>query len=35
MLAKALLEFLPASQAARVAARIHDVSRRDVYSALG
>lgn len=34
-LAKALLEFLPASQAARVAARIHDVSRRDVYSALG
>ena len=35
VLAKALLEFLPASQAARVAARIHDVSRRDVYSALG
>lgn len=35
VLAKALLEFLPASQAARVAARIHDVSRRELYSALG
>jgi 16S rRNA (cytidine1402-2'-O)-methyltransferase len=35
VLAKALLEFLPASQAARVAARIHEVSRRDVYSSLG
>lgn len=34
-LAKALLEFLPASQAARVAARIHGVSRRELYSALG
>ncbi len=34
-LAKALLEFLPASQAARVAARIHGVSRRALYSALG
>jgi 16S rRNA (cytidine1402-2'-O)-methyltransferase len=33
-LAKSLLEFLPASQAARVAARIHEVSRREVYSAL-
>jgi 16S rRNA (cytidine1402-2'-O)-methyltransferase len=35
VLAKALLEFLPASQAARVAARIHQVPRREVYSALG
>lgn len=34
-LARALMEFLPASQAARVAARIHGVSRRDLYSALG
>ncbi|MFC1688974.1 16S rRNA (cytidine(1402)-2'-O)-methyltransferase [Pseudomonadota bacterium] len=35
VLARSLLEFLPASQAARVAARVHEVSRRDVYSALG
>lgn len=34
LLARSLLEFLPASQAARVAARIHQVSRREVYSAL-
>lgn len=34
MLAGALTEFLPASQAARVAARVHSVSRRKVYSAL-
>lgn len=33
-LAQALQEFLPASQAARVAARIHEVPRRDLYSAL-
>ena len=33
-LAKALTEFLPASQAARVSARIHEVSRREVYRAL-
>lgn len=33
-LARALTEFLPASQAARVAARIHEVSRREVYSSL-
>jgi 16S rRNA (cytidine1402-2'-O)-methyltransferase len=35
VLARSLLEFLPASQAARVAARIHEVPRREVYSALG
>lgn len=34
LLAQSLLEFLPASQAARVAARVHEVSRREVYSAL-
>jgi 16S rRNA (cytidine1402-2'-O)-methyltransferase len=34
-LAKLLQEYLPASQAARVSARLHSVSRRDVYSALG
>lgn len=34
-MAKALLEFLPASQAARVAAKLNDVSRRDVYKLLG
>jgi len=33
-LARLLLEFLPASQASRVAARVHQVSRREVYSAL-
>ena len=33
-LATGLLEFLPASQASRVAARLHGVSRRDVYAAL-
>ena len=33
-MASALLEYLPASQAARVAARLNDVSRRDVYSRL-
>lgn len=34
-MAKALLEFLPASQAARVAAKLNDVSRREVYKLLG
>ena len=34
-LAAELLEHLPASQAARVAAKLHNVPRRDVYSALG
>lgn len=33
-LARALLEHLPASQAARVAAKIYGVPRRDLYSAL-
>lgn len=33
-LATELLEYLPSSQAARVAAKLHDVSRRDVYRAL-
>lgn len=33
-LARALVEFLPASQAARAAARITGASRRDVYAAL-
>lgn len=32
--ATALLEHLPASQAARVAAKLHNVSRRDVYGLL-
>lgn len=34
-LARHLQEYLPASQAARVAAKIHDVPRRTLYSALG
>jgi 16S rRNA (cytidine1402-2'-O)-methyltransferase len=34
-LARALLEYLPASQAARVAARITGDSRREIYAALG
>ena len=34
-MAKALLEFLPASQAARVAAKLNDVPRRKVYQMLG
>ena len=33
-LASALLEYLPASQAARVAAKLNDVSRREVYKLL-
>ena len=33
-MSKALLEYLPASQAARVAAKLNDVSRRDVYKLL-
>ena len=33
--AMALLEYLPASQAARVAAKLHDVPRRKVYELLG
>jgi len=32
--ATALLEYLPVSQAARIAAKLHDVSRRDVYGLL-
>jgi 16S rRNA (cytidine1402-2'-O)-methyltransferase len=32
--ARALQEYLPASQAARVAAKLHDVPRRDLYTAL-
>jgi 16S rRNA (cytidine1402-2'-O)-methyltransferase len=32
--ARALLEYLPASQAARVDAKLHDVPRRELYSAL-
>lgn len=32
--ARALQEYLPASQAARVAAKLHDVPRRDLYSTL-
>ncbi len=34
-MATALLEFLSASQAARVAAKLNDVSRREVYRLLG
>jgi 16S rRNA (cytidine1402-2'-O)-methyltransferase len=34
-LAQALQDYLPHSQAARVAAKLHDVPRRDLYSALG
>ncbi len=34
LMASALLEYLPASQAARVAARLNDVSRRELYSLL-
>jgi len=34
MMASALLEYLPASQAARVAAKLNDVSRRDLYRLL-
>lgn len=34
-MATALLEFLPASQAARVAAKLNDVPRRKVYQMLG
>jgi 16S rRNA (cytidine1402-2'-O)-methyltransferase len=33
-LARALQSHLSASQAARVAAKLHDVSRRDLYAAL-
>ena len=33
-MSKALMEYLPASQAARVAAKLNDVSRRDVYNLL-
>ncbi len=33
-LARSLQEYLPASQAARVAAKLHDVPRRELYSAL-
>jgi hypothetical protein len=33
-LAQALTEFLPASQAARVAAKLSGGSRRDIYAAL-
>ncbi len=35
IMATALLEFLPASQAARVAAKLNDVPRRKVYQMLG
>lgn len=35
IMATALLEFLPASQAARVAAKLNDVPRRKVYQLLG
>ena len=35
IMSKALLEFMPTSQAARVAARLNDVSRRDIYKLLG
>jgi len=34
MMASALLEYLPTSQAARVAAKLNDVSRRDLYRLL-
>jgi 16S rRNA (cytidine1402-2'-O)-methyltransferase len=34
-LARELSDYLPASKAARVAAKLHDVPRRDVYKALG
>ena len=34
MMASALLEYLPASQAARVAAKLNDVSRRELYRLL-
>ena len=34
LMASALLEYLPASQAARVAAKLNDVSRRELYSLL-
>lgn len=34
IMASALLEYLPASQAARVAARLNDVSRRELYRLL-
>ena len=33
-LARALLEYLPASQASRVAAKVSGASRRDIYAAL-
>jgi len=33
-MAQALKEYLPASQAARVAAKLHDVPRRELYTAL-
>ncbi len=33
-IARALQEYLPASQAARVAAKLHDVPRRELYAAL-
>jgi 16S rRNA (cytidine1402-2'-O)-methyltransferase len=35
IMATALLEFLPASQAARIAAKLNDVPRRKVYQMLG
>ena len=34
LVAQALLEYLPASQAARVAAKLNDVPRREVYRLL-
>lgn len=34
-LARELLDYLPVSQAARVAAKLHGVSRREVYQSLG